>query len=88
MQGAATMPATRPIPSACANPVPRTIPSFCCTEGGRFRSKAPNMLAASATRKTESTPTTQGDDSAEPNAFPESAAKTPSTEYVMAIPPT
>ena len=74
------IPATRPIPKACAKPTPRTLSSRACSEEGSAMSKAPNMLAASAIRKTASTAITQGDDSAAPKALPDKAAKSPSAE--------
>ena len=69
-------------------PVPRTPESFCCSPWGSAISKAPNMLAASASRKSASTKTTAGDDSTVPKALPESAAKSPNPEYMAAMPPT
>ena len=88
LQGAAMRPATRPMPKACPYPVPFTPASFACSPAGSAMSKAPNIEAASATRKTASTVITTGDESADPKALPESAAKRPSAEYVSAIPPT
>ncbi len=80
VHGAAITPATRPMPNAPAKPALFTPASFCCSEDGSAMSKAPNMLAASATRKTARKATTTGDERTEPNALPESAAKSPSAE--------
>ncbi len=82
------MPATSPIPKAPANPVPRTPESFCCSDEGSAMSNAPNKLAARATRRIARTTTTTGEESTEPNALPESAAPTPRTEYIAAMPAT
>jgi len=88
VQGAAMTPATRPIPNAPANPFPPTLVSFCWSAEGSAISNAPNMLAASANRKSASSTTTAGEERTEPKAFPESAAARPRTEYIAAMPPT
>ena len=78
MHGAEMKPLTRPMPNAPSGPAPPTALSRVWTLEGSWRSKAPNMLAASASSSATIGMTTIGSPSHAPNWPPVSATTTPS----------
>ena len=77
VQGAEMKPETRPMRNAPTGPAPPTVLSRLCMLTGSCRSKAPNMLAASASSSSAMGMTTQGLASHAPKAPPVSATTTP-----------
>ena len=88
VQGAATMPATRPMANAPPYPVPPTRFSRWARPWGTASSKAPNMLLAITTKKRARPTSTQRFDSTVPNAAPLEAAARPMPENIAAMPST
>ena len=78
LHGAEMKPDTSPMRNAPTGPAPPTVLSRLCSDTGSWRSKAPNMLAASASSSTVMGSTTRGSASQVPNAPPVDATSTPS----------
>ena len=88
VQGAAMRPMTRPMTNAPLNPTPPTVESLLLRPDGSASSKAPNIDAASAVKRSARPSTTNAFESAEPISLPLSAETIPIGVKSAAMPST